>query len=89
MRINAIDFQPSWHVSGVVVQVRPEKIQEIKTALLAIPETEVAMVDPDNGKLVVVMQAESPRGLMFNMESARNIEGVLSVSLVYHEQEWD
>ncbi|TCJ95881.1 periplasmic nitrate reductase chaperone NapD [Volucribacter psittacicida] len=76
-----------WHVCGLVVQGKPEKLLSIQTALLAIEHTEVAAVDEQTGKLVVVMQSHDERILLENMEMAKNIDGVLVVSLVYHQQD--
>lgn len=76
-----------WHVSGLMVQAWPEKLPELISALLAIPETEVPVTDQPQGKLVVVMQAASSRALLEKIESVRNLDGVLAVSLVYHQQD--
>ncbi|MBI3311579.1 chaperone NapD [Serratia quinivorans] len=76
-----------WHVSGLVVQARPEKISQLVPALLAIADTEIPAQDQQHGKLVVVMQAASSQGLLEKIESVRNLDGVLAVSLVYHQQD--
>ena len=44
-----------WHVVGLVVQGKPQKIPAIRTALLAIPNTEVPTFDEKIGKIVAVM----------------------------------
>lgn len=74
-----------WHVSGLMVQARSEKFPALIPALLAIPETEIPVHDQQQGKLVVVMQAARSQALLEKIESARNLEGVLAVSLVYHQ----
>nr|WP_184280562.1 chaperone NapD [Serratia fonticola] len=76
-----------WHVSGLMVQARPEKFPALIPALLAIPDTEIPAQDQQQGKLVVVMQAARSQALLEKIESARNLEGVLAVSLVYHQQD--
>ncbi|HDJ1439436.1 MULTISPECIES: chaperone NapD [Serratia] len=76
-----------WHVSGLLVQARPAAFSQLVPALLAIPETEIAAQDREQGKLAVVMQAAHSRALLEKIESARNLEGVLAVSLVYHQQD--
>lgn len=53
-----------WHVSGLVVQARPESFPQLVTALLAIADTEIPAQDQQNGKLVVVMQAACSQGLL-------------------------
>lgn len=76
-----------WHVSGLMVQARPEKFSALIPALLAISETEIPAQDQQQGKLVVVMQAARSQALLEKIESVRNLEGVLAVSLVYHQQD--
>ncbi|CAI0720831.1 MULTISPECIES: chaperone NapD [Serratia] len=76
-----------WHVSGLVVQARPEKIPRLVADLLAIADTEIPAQDQPNGKLVVVMQAACSDQLLEKIESVRNLDGVLAVSLVYHQQD--
>ncbi|WP_413789438.1 chaperone NapD [Gallibacterium faecale] len=76
-----------WHVCGVVVQGRPDKLTQISEKLLEVPNTEIHGSDPVLGKLVVVMQSHNQRILLENMENARNIDGVINVSLVYHQQD--
>ncbi len=75
-----------WHVCGLVVQANPQKIAQVKTALLAIPHTEIPAED-EKGKLVVVMQSDDPQVLLNNMENSRNIDGVIDLSLIYHQQD--
>ncbi|MFD0966472.1 chaperone NapD [Seminibacterium arietis] len=87
MKKNTINYAKSWYVCGLVIQGRPEKIQQIKTALLQIPNTEVPAVDIDTGKLVVVMQSENQNKLANYMQQAQDIDGVINVSLVYHQQD--
>ena len=76
-----------WHVCGLVVQAKPEAVPAVADALAAMPETEVAAIEQEKGKLVVVMQSEDSNALLDRIESARNVAGVLAVSLVYHQQD--
>ncbi|MDP8033199.1 chaperone NapD [Pasteurella atlantica] len=78
-----------WHVCGLVVQTRPENVATVKEILLNVANTEIPAVDKEKGKIVVVMQSQDQRELLENMENARNIEGVIAVSLVYHQQDDD
>ncbi|SUB23563.1 chaperone NapD [Avibacterium avium] len=82
-----MDKAEEWHVCGVIVQCNPQKIEKIKTALLALPYAEVPAEDVEKGKLVVVMQSHDQHLLLEQMEQARNIDGVITVSLVYHQQD--
>lgn len=77
----------NWHVVGLIVQGNPKKMAEIQTALLEIEHTEIPTFDEKMGKLVVVMQSHDQHILLDNMESVNNIDGVINVSLIYHEQD--
>ncbi|MBK5074456.1 chaperone NapD [Budviciaceae bacterium CWB-B4] len=76
-----------WHVCSLIVQVRREDIPKVSEALYALPGTEIPGVNEDEGKLIVVMQADNSDVLFAQIESARDIAGVLAVSLVYHQQD--
>ncbi|OOF57459.1 chaperone NapD [Rodentibacter genomosp. 2] len=76
-----------WHVVGLIVQGNLEKMAAIQTALLAIAHTEIPTIDEKMGKMVVVMQSYDQHILLDNMESVKDIDGVINVSLVYHEQD--
>ena len=76
-----------WHVVGLIVQGNPEKMAAIQTALLALEHTEVPTFDAKMGKMVVVMQSHDQHLLLDKMESVKDIDGVINVSLVYHEQD--
>lgn len=87
MNNNAINTAEPWQVCGVIVQGNVAKIDAIRTALLQLPETEVHAVNAESGKIVAVMQGQSQKALAKRMEQARDIDGVITVSLVYHEIE--
>lgn len=71
----------------LVVQAKSERISDISTQLNAFPGCEVAVSDAPSGQLIVVVEAEDSETLIQTIESVRNVEGVLAVSLVYHQQE--
>lgn len=75
-----------WHVCSLVVQLRPDVIDRVSAAISALPGGEVAAADAATGKLVVVMEAAASAALLANIESVRQLSGVLAVSLVYHQQ---
>ncbi|MBB3321562.1 MULTISPECIES: chaperone NapD [unclassified Atlantibacter] len=76
-----------WHVSSLFVQTRPDATESVTQLLNAMANTEVAASEETTGKLVVVMEAASSAALIERIESARNLAGVLAVSLVYHQQD--
>ena len=71
----------NWQVCSLVVQAKSERISDISTQLNAFPGCEVAVSDAPSGQLIVVVEAEDSETLI------QTIEGVLAVSLVYHQQE--
>ncbi len=77
----------SWHVCSLIVQVKPENISKVSEALCALPGTEIPGVNENEGKLIVVMQADNSDVLFAQIESTRDLAGVLAVSLVYHQQD--
>ena len=83
----SLESTKDWHVVGLIVQGNPEKFAAIRTALLAIEHTEIPTSDEKFGKMVVVMQSHDQHILLDNMESVKDIDGVINVSLVYHEQD--
>ncbi|MCZ7835769.1 chaperone NapD [Atlantibacter hermannii] len=76
-----------WHVSSLFVQTRPDATESVTQLINAMANTEVAASEETTGKLVVVMEAASSAALIERIESARNLAGVLAVSLVYHQQD--
>ncbi|MGV6987924.1 chaperone NapD [Testudinibacter sp. P80/BLE/0925] len=86
---SACENANEWHVCGVVVQCRPQDMSTVKNALQQLEYTDVSAVDENAGKLVVVMESHNQGVLLERMEAARNISGVLALSLVYHQQAQD
>ncbi|AWX14007.1 nitrate reductase [Mergibacter septicus] len=82
-----IENAKEWHVCSLIVQGLPTKLAQIKQALLAISLTEIYASDDQNGKIVVVMQSHNQRQLLQQIEDAHNIDGVITISLVYHQQD--
>ena len=71
----------------VVLKSDSELLDEVMVQLNAFPGCEVAVSDAPSGQLIVVVEAEDSETLIQTIESVRNVEGVLAVSLVYHQQE--
>ena len=69
------------------MQAKSERISDISTQLNAFPGCEAAASQAPSGQLIVVVEAEDSETLIQTIESVRNVEGVLAVSLVYHQQE--
>lgn len=85
-----LNHQPhagNWYVCSLVVQARPEKLTSVKKALTAMPNTEIHGEKADEGKLVVVIEADFQPTLVQQMESIKEIDGVIVVSLIYSHQD--
>ena len=85
--IIAMEDAVDWHVCGIVVQTEPEKLSSVQTSLLTFPYTDVSAVNEEENKIVVVLQSHNQHILLDRMEAIREIEGVVTVLLVYHEQD--
>lgn len=77
----------TWHVCSLVVQSSAELLAAVSQSITDIPEAEVVTVSEDGCKLVVVMQSDDADLLYQKIESIQYIDGVLAVSLVYHQQD--
>ncbi|NBI12196.1 chaperone NapD [[Haemophilus] felis] len=82
-----INNAKDWYVCGLVVQGNPDKMLVIQQAISTMPNTEVPALDEQKGKMVVVMQSHDQNLLLEQIESVKEINGVITVSLVYHQQD--
>ena len=69
----------NWYVCSIVVQARPEKLNQVKEAILAIP---TAGEKSDEGKLVVTLESNRQLALADLMDEIKDIPGVIVVSLI-------
>ncbi len=77
----------NWQVCSLIVQVKSERIPAVTEELNQLADCEVAISSPENGKLIVVVEGQHSKTLLDTIDLARDIEGVLDVSLVYHQQD--
>jgi nitrate reductase NapD len=77
----------NWYVASLVLQVRAEFMGSVKATLTAMPQTEIHGEKADEGKIVVLIEAERERDLVERMESLPKIEGVMAVSLIYSQRD--
>ena len=75
-----------WHISSLIVHIRPEKWQEIETSINLLEGAELITMSPI-GKAVVVLEAPNQRVIMEVIDNINALDGVLSTGLVYHEFE--
>jgi nitrate reductase NapAB chaperone NapD len=71
------------HIASVIVRARPELALQVAARIAATPGHEVYAVS--EGKVIVVIEAESARALADRMDGLRQEPDIMLVSLVYHE----
>lgn len=76
------------NICGVLVHVRPAERHRVKAELESRPGVEVHTMT-DDGKLVVVVEDAAGQWAGATITSFHDIDGVLSVALVYHHFDKD
>ena len=69
----------NWYVCSIVVQARPEKLEQVKAEILAIPTEEIHGEKTEEGKLVVTLESNRQLALADLMDAIKDIPGVLVV----------
>ncbi|AHG80474.1 reductase [Mannheimia varigena] len=72
----------NWYVCSLVVQAKPEKLEDVKADILNIPYTEIHGEKPEEGKLVVTIESDVHLALSDRIDQVRDIKGVIVVSLI-------
>lgn len=75
-------------ISGLVLHVRPERVQAVRSEIAGYPGVEVHAAT-DDGKLVVTVDRRDDRQATDTFARFQDIEGVLSTSLIYNYFEQD
>lgn len=74
------------YIASCIARVRSEHIATAQAAAERILGGPVSASD-GNGKFVVVLEGPSTASLLDQMDSIRNIEGVLNIEMVYQHAE--
>ncbi len=74
---------PGGEIASILVQARPDRLDEVEASILALPGCEVHGRDP-RGKLVVVVDAPDAGTLGSTMTTIALLPHVHSASLVFH-----
>ena len=74
------------NISSVIVIPGPERVNAVVDALAAWSGVEVAAVSPE-GKIIVALETESDRETVELYQQIVLMDGVMSASMVYHQQE--
>jgi nitrate reductase NapD len=74
---------PGGEIASILVQARPERLDEVEADILALPGCEIFGRDP-KGKLVVVVEAADAGVLGATLNTIALLPHVHSASLVFH-----
>lgn len=74
------------NISSAIVIPGPTRIQAVVAGLSAMEGVEVAAVSPE-GKIIVTIETEGDRETIQTYEAISLLDGVMSASMVYHQQE--
>jgi nitrate reductase NapD len=71
------------HLCGVLVQFRPERLEQVRAGLTALPGVEIHHAT-DDGRLVVTVEDSDQATAGDTLHRFHDVAGVVSASLVYH-----
>jgi len=74
------------NISSVIVIPGPERVNAVVDTLAACTGVEVAAVSPE-GKIIATLETENDRATIELFEQISLMDGVMSASMVYHQQE--
>lgn len=73
------------HVTSLIVQVLPEKMSAVRQQIMQMGNADLSV--NNEVKLIVVLEGESQKSLLADIETINKIDGVLSASMVYHQSD--
>lgn len=73
---------PELHIASLVVHALPQRLPEVRAAILAIAGSEIHGAS-HTGKLVVTLEAPSTDDMMARISEIQRLDGVLASALVY------
>jgi nitrate reductase NapD len=74
---------PEGEIASVLVQARPDRLDEVEAAILALQGCEIHGRDP-KGKLVVVIDAPNASAIGSTLNTIALLPHVFSAALVFH-----
>ena len=83
LTVDPVVTPPGGEVASILVQVRPEQLDEVEAAIAAFPGCEIYGRDP-RGKLVVVVEAPDAGSLGTTLHTIQLLPHVYSAALVFH-----
>ena len=76
------------NISSVIVIPHPDHIEAVRLRLQEVDGVELHAVSPE-GKMIVTVEADNDRITADTYEHVSHLDGVLSASMVYHQNESD
>ena len=73
----------AFEIASILVQARPERLDEVAQAIEALPGTQIYSRDA-RGKLVVVVEASGSDRIGATLNTISLMPGVLTAALVFH-----
>jgi nitrate reductase NapD len=83
LTLDPVVAPPGGEIASILVQARPERLDEVEAAVLALAGCEIHGRDP-RGKLVVVVEALDAGSLGSTLNTIALLPHVHSASLVFH-----
>lgn len=71
------------HICGLLVQIRPDRLEDARSGLMALPGVEIHHAT-DDGRLVVTVEDSEEATAGDIMHRLHDVKGVVAASLVYH-----
>lgn len=76
------------NISSVIVIPHPDHIEAVRLRLQGVDGVELHAVSPE-GKMIATIEADDDRVTTSTYEFISQLDGVLSASMVYHQNESD
>lgn len=83
MSAAALAAAAPWNVCGLVIHVRPDRLDALKAQIAALPGVEIHLTAPE-GRLVATAIDKGDSLALDQIAVLNRIPGVVSTSLVYH-----
>ena len=83
LALDAVVAPPGGEIASILVQVRPERLDDVEAEIATLPGCEIHGRDP-RGKLVVVVEALDAGSLGSTLNAIAVLPNVYSASLVFH-----
>lgn len=76
------------NISSLIVGVQPAMIDRVRADLSGLTGVEIHACS-DDGRMIVSLETSNERSTVDTFEAIRQLDGVLSAALVYHQFESD